>query len=177
MFHIHSRETRNTFIATLDSSWNFSSTENLESLNLQDEPQSGIIFLRVTRSIALVCESPFSATTHRIFLSFKLRLRGKPKLKILEMKTTSNGRWPQNIKSRIPRQPFIRSCSKFKLKLTIFYKSPNPSHRISLWEPFLSNHSSDLPQILNLGWGDQTKIEDSWNEDDLQWKTTSKYKK
>ena len=37
-----------------------------------------------------------------------------------------------------------------------------------------SNHWSDLPQILNFGWGDQTKIENSWNEDDLQWKT-SKY--
>ena len=37
---------------------------------------------------------------------------------------------------------------------------------------YLSNHWSDLPQILNLGWGDQTKIEISWNEDDLQWKTS-----
>jgi hypothetical protein len=32
---------------------------------------------------------------------------------------------------------------------------------------------SDHPQILNLNWGDQTKS--AWNEDDLQWKTNSKY--
>ena len=156
MFHIHSRETRNTFIATLDSSWNFSSTENLESLNLQDEPQSGIIFWRVTRSIALVCESPFSATTHRIFLSFKLRLRGKPKLKILEMKTTSNGRWPQNIKNCISQQPLFGYSSNFKLKLW----GPYQNRKFLKWRrqsveenlkmihvEYLSNHWSDLPQI------------------------------
>ena len=39
----------------------------------------------------------------------------------------------------------------------------------------LSNHWSDLSQILNLSSGDQTKIKNAWNEDDLQWKTTSKY--
>ena len=38
---------------------------------------------------------------------------------------------------------------------------------------YLSNHSSDPPQILNLSSGDQTKIKNAWNEDDLQWKTTS----
>ena len=32
-----------------------------------------------------------------------------------------------------------------------------------------------LSQILNLSLGDQTKIENACNEDDLQWKTTSKY--
>ena len=40
---------------------------------------------------------------------------------------------------------------------------------------YLSNHWSDLPQILNLGLGDPTKIEDSWNEDDIYWQKTSKY--
>ena len=40
---------------------------------------------------------------------------------------------------------------------------------------YLSNYWTDLPQILNLSLGDQTKIENAWNEDDLQWKTTSKY--
>ena len=30
---------------------------------------------------------------------------------------------------------------------------------------YLSNHWSDLPQILNLSSGDQTK--NAWNEDDL----------
>jgi hypothetical protein len=37
---------------------------------------------------------------------------------------------------------------------------------------YLSNHWSDLPQILNLRWGDQVN---EANEDNLQWKTTSKY--
>ena len=40
---------------------------------------------------------------------------------------------------------------------------------------FLSNHWSDLPQILNLCWGEQSKLEITYNEDDLQWKTTSKH--
>ena len=38
----------------------------------------------------------------------------------------------------------------------------------------LSNHLSELPQIENLGQGDQIKIKNALNEDDLQWKTTSK---
>ena len=40
---------------------------------------------------------------------------------------------------------------------------------------YLSNHWSDFPQISNLSLGDQTKIKNAWNKDDLQWKTTSKY--
>ena len=40
---------------------------------------------------------------------------------------------------------------------------------------YLSNRWSDLPQILDLGSGDQTKIKNVWNEDDLQWKKISKY--
>ena len=32
---------------------------------------------------------------------------------------------------------------------------------------YLSNHSSDTPQILNLSSGDQTKIKNAWNEDNL----------
>ena len=41
---------------------------------------------------------------------------------------------------------------------------------------YLSNRWSDLPQLLNLSLWDQTKIENlPENEDDLQWKTTSKY--
>ena len=32
---------------------------------------------------------------------------------------------------------------------------------------YLSNHWSDFPQILNLSLGDQTKIKNAWNEDDL----------
>jgi hypothetical protein len=41
---------------------------------------------------------------------------------------------------------------------------------------YLSNHYLELLQILNLSSGDQTKIKNAWTEDDLQWKTTSKWK-
>jgi hypothetical protein len=40
---------------------------------------------------------------------------------------------------------------------------------------YISNHLLDPPQILNLSSGDQTKVKNAWNEDDLEWKTTSKY--
>ena len=40
---------------------------------------------------------------------------------------------------------------------------------------YFSNQSSDLPQIFNLIFGDQTKMEYCLNKDDLQLKTTSKY--
>jgi hypothetical protein len=39
---------------------------------------------------------------------------------------------------------------------------------------YLSNHLLDLPQILNLSSGDQTKIKTARNKDNLQWKTNSK---
>ena len=39
---------------------------------------------------------------------------------------------------------------------------------------YLSNYWSDFPQILKLSSGDQTKIKNAYNEDDIQWKTTSK---
>ena len=42
---------------------------------------------------------------------------------------------------------------------------------------YLSKHSSDTPQILNLTSGDQTKMKNAWHKDNRQWKTTSKYKK
>ena len=41
---------------------------------------------------------------------------------------------------------------------------------------YISNHWSDFPKILNLSLGDQTKIKNAWNEE-LKWKTTSKYYK
>ena len=40
---------------------------------------------------------------------------------------------------------------------------------------YLNNHWSDFPQILKLSLEDQTKIKNTQNEDDLQWKTTWKY--
>ena len=42
---------------------------------------------------------------------------------------------------------------------------------------YLSNHWSDLPQILNLSLGEQTKTKNALNEDDLQWKMASKFQK
>ena len=39
---------------------------------------------------------------------------------------------------------------------------------------YLSNHWLDLLQNLNWSLEDQTKIQNAWNEDNLQWKTTSK---
>ena len=40
---------------------------------------------------------------------------------------------------------------------------------------YLSKHWSDFPQILNVSLGNQTKIKNASNEDDFQWKMTSKY--
>ena len=39
---------------------------------------------------------------------------------------------------------------------------------------YLSNRWSDLPQILDLSSGEQTELKNTWNEDDLQLKMTSK---
>ena len=40
---------------------------------------------------------------------------------------------------------------------------------------YLSNHLSDFPQILSLSLGNQTKLKNTQNEDNFQWKTISKY--
>ena len=78
------------------------------------------------------------------YSNLKLRLRRpNQSIQILQMKTTSHGRWPQNIKSGTSQQPLIGSYSNFKLKLR-------------------------LPKI---------KFTNPWNEEYLQWKTTSKYQK
>ena len=108
----------------------------------------------------------------------------KQKYKMLEIKTTSNGRRPQNIKSWISQQPLIGSSSNFKLKLRglnqnqkcLKWRGPPMEDDIKISKvEYLRNHWSDLPKILNLSSGDQTKIKTAWNEDDLQWKTNSKY--
>ena len=62
---------------------------------------------------------------------------------MLKIKTTSNGRQPQNIKSCISHQPPISKVA------------------------YLTNRRLDLPEILNLSSGDQTKIKNALNEDDL----------
>jgi hypothetical protein len=40
---------------------------------------------------------------------------------------------------------------------------------------YLSNRWLDLPKNLDLSSGDQIKVKNAWNEDNLQWKKTSKY--
>ena len=103
--------------------------------------------------------------------NFKLKLRGpNSNRKVLKMKMTSNGRRLQNIKSVVSQQQLIGSSSNFKLKL----RGPNQNWNCLIlkwrWPPmeddleilkveYLSNHWSDHPKILNLSWGDQTKIE------------------
>ena len=110
---------------------------------------------------------------------------------MLEIKTTSNGRQPQNIKSWIYQQPLIGSSSNFKLKL----RGPNQHQKSLKWRSsgdqtkikhssngrrppmednlrilkveYISNHWSDLPEISNFMSGDQTKIYNTWNEDNL----------
>ena len=91
-------------------------------------------------------------------LNFELRLRGQNNNLMMvlmkktskgrqpPMKTTSNGRWP----------PMENGLKILKVK-------------------YLSNTWSDLTLILNLTLGDQNKIKTIWNEDNLQWKTTSIY--
>ena len=91
----------------------------------------------------------------------------------------SKGRRP----SMEPQQPWIGFSSNLKLKI----RGPNQNKKCLKWRQppieddlkiskveYLSNHWPDLSQILNLSLGDQTKIKNAWNKDDLQW-TTSKY--
>ena len=98
------------------------------------------------------------------------------KFKNTQMKTTSNGRQPQNIKSGISQQPLIGSFSNLKLKL----RRPNQSQKCLkqrrppmeddlkiLKVEYLRNHWSDLSQIWNLSSGDYTKSKI------LEMKTTS----
>ena len=81
-----------------------------------------------------------------------LSLEDKTKIKFglkFEMKTTSDGRWPQNIKSGISQQPLIGSSSNFKLKLRGLNQNWNEDDLKILKLEYINNHWSDLPQILN----------------------------
>jgi hypothetical protein len=52
----------------------------------------------------------------------------------------------------------------------------NPTHQTAnVYLQYPNNHWSDLTQILNLSLADLTKLSNTPNEDDLQWKMTSKY--
>ena len=85
------------------------------------------------------------------------------------MKTTSNGRQHQNIKSWISKQPLIGSSLNFKLK----QRGTNQNNKFPPMEDdlkqlkveYLSNHWSDLHQISNLSLGDHIKLKNSWNEE------------
>ena len=102
------------------------------------------------------------------------------------MKTTSNARQPQNIKSWVSQKPLIGSSSNLNLRLR------GPSQNLKVWNgddlwwktilkilkiKYLSNNWLDLPQISNVGSGEQIKIKSTWHEDNLHWKMTSKYLK
>ena len=85
---------------------------------------------------------------------------------------TSYGRRPRNIKNWISQQPTIRSSSNFELKLgqTKIKNAWNEDKRRpqNIKVECLSNHWSELLQILNGSLEDQTKIKNAPNEDNLQ---------
>ena len=91
---------------------------------------------------------------------------------MLEIKNTSNGRRPQNIKMEYLSNHWSDLPQFFKLKL----RGPKQNQQSLKWRrltmeddlkilkiEYLSNHWSDLSQILNLSSGDQTKIKNVWN--------------
>ena len=101
-----------------------------------------------------------------------------PKKNMLKVKMIST------LQSWIHQQPLIGSSSKYKLK----FRGLNQNQKYLKWRwslmedtlkvlkvEYISNHWSNLPQIVNLISGDQFWIKNAWNDDDLQWKTTSKY--
>jgi hypothetical protein len=64
------------------------------------------------------------------------------------------------------------------MKMTSNGKQPTKEDYIKILNvKYLRNHGPDLPQILNLSSGNQIKIKNAWNEDNLHWKKTSKYEK
>ena len=107
----------------------------------------------------------------------------KPESRMLLMKTTSNWKLPQNMKSWICQQPLIGCSSNFKLYLRGPIQDKNAwnedylkwkiPQNIKIWisqQPLIGSSSN-----FKLNLRDQTRIKNAFNEDDLQWKTTSKY--
>ena len=101
---------------------------------------------------------------------------------ILTRKMTKYERRAQNIESWISQKPLVGFSSNFKIKL----RGPNQNKKClkKRWPPmkddlkilkveYLSNHWSDFPHILNRSSEDHptSKMQ---NEDDLEWKSTSK---
>ena len=92
-----------------------------------------------------------SATTNWIILNFKLKLR-RPNniLQILKMKSSSNGRWPQNIKSGISQQLLIGSYSNFKLQL----RWPNHILKIlKIRQPQVERWPQSMQNVTYKFWG------------------------
>ena len=97
-------------------------------------------------------------TTDWIFIKIETETQvAKPKPKMLQIKTTSNGRQPQNIINWISQKQLICFSLNFKLKI----RGSNQNKRgLKLRQPpmeddlnilkveCLSNHWLDLPQIL-----------------------------
>ena len=78
----------------------------------------------------------------------------------------------KGVSSKLKYTKKILKNTKEKLRIRIFQFFALEEDLKILKVEYLNIHWSDLLQILNLSFGDQTKIK---NADDLQWKTTSKY--
>ena len=91
-------------------------------------------------------------------------------LKILKVEYLSN-HW-----SELPHKFWINFRGPNKRKQCLKWRRPPMEDNLKILNAdYLSNHWLDLPQISNLGSGDHTRMKDDLNEDDLQWKMTSKY--
>ena len=74
-----------------------------------------------------------------------------------------------------------QSKKKVSMKTTLnimtsstFGRRPLMEDDLKIWKfQYLSSHWSDLAQILNISTWDHTKVKKGFNEDNLQWKTTS----
>ena len=91
---------------------------------------------------------------------------------MLEIKTTSNGRQPQKLKSQISQLPLVGSYSNLKLKLmglnqrvqkcqmkmTSNGRRSKMEDDLKIWKvEYFSNHWSDCTKIWNLSLQDLTK--------------------
>ena len=92
-------------------------------------------------SLSGISQEPIvgSYSNFKLELSFKLRWPN-PIGQILNMKKTSNGRWPQNIRSGISQEPMVGSYSNFKPKLRW------PNHILQM--EYLSKHYLEYTQTI-----------------------------
>jgi hypothetical protein len=88
------------------------------------------------------------------------------------MKTATNGRWPQNMKSGISQQPLAGSYSNFILKQDKtectkvsneddLQRKTTSNGRPQIWKvEYTSNHWLKLNQIWNLSYWDHTRVDE-----------------